>query len=77
MMSHVTLDQEVNLPIVPTSQCVFRVQTPGRCAPKHLWVCCCHYEFRPQDWPRANPFPPLKKNMQSVLILGPQHDCTA
>lgn len=48
MMSHVTWDLEVNLLIVPASQCASRAQIPGRCAPRHLLGCCHHCEPRPQ-----------------------------
>lgn len=32
MVSHITWDQEVNLPVVPARQCVCRARIPGRCA---------------------------------------------
>lgn len=62
MMSHVTWDLEVNLPIVPTSQCVSRVQIPGRCAPRHLLGCCHHCEPRPQGCPGDKSLFPQKSS---------------
>lgn len=75
-MSHVTWDLEVNLPIVPASQCVSREQIPGRCAPRHLLGWCHHCEPRPQRSPGAKSLFPQQSSQccsgaQRMLLGAP------
>lgn len=70
MMSHVTSDQEVTLPISPVSWCVFRVQIPGGVLQNPSRAAAITMSPGHRTGPELILFPP---EMHPVLILGPHH----